>query len=303
MTAWGLNIVVLAIYVTPPWAVPIDIRVHRKHGPTLNDLAEAMVREGAAWLPDYQFALMADGAYAPLAKRRLSRTALYSRMRRNAALYTKPPARKKGQRGRPRKKGDRLPSPQQWADTLPKAHWQSAEVTIRGKHQTRLVSTHPVLWYEACPDQLVLMVLVRDPSGHEHDDFFFTTDLTATATAVAVLEHYGGRWTIEQTFRATKQQLRGETPQSWAHFGPEHIVTMAFLTYGLVWVWYLLMHGDQPAFVVRPWYRGKHTPSFMDALAAFRTQLWTARIYGEAGVDSVSPKITTEIIQILSEAG
>jgi len=196
VTAWGLNIVVLAVYVTPPsngepWAVPIDLRVHREHGPTLNDLAEAMVREVAAWVPDYQFALMADGAYAPLAKRHIPRTALYSRMRRSAALYTKPQARKKGQRGRPRKKGDRLPSPQHWADTLPKAQWQSAQVTIRGKHQTRLVSTHPVLWYESGPDQLVLRVLVRNPAGHEHDDFFVTTDLMATA--VTVLEHYGDR--------------------------------------------------------------------------------------------------------------
>jgi len=82
-----------------------------------------MVREVAEWFPDYRLTLMADGAYASLAKRNLPRTALYSRMRRNTALYTEAPARQPGQRGRPRKKG------------------------------TRLVSVQRVLWYEPCPDR------------------------------------------------------------------------------------------------------------------------------------------------------
>ncbi|MCL4521443.1 MAG: transposase [Firmicutes bacterium] len=312
VTAWGLNIVVLAVYVEPlwgrePWAIPINLRIHRKpkheNDPkvTLLDLAATMVREVAEWFPDYQFTLMADGAYASLAKRHLPRTALYSRMRRNAALYTEAPARQPGQRGRPRKKGTRLATPEHWAATLPTASWQSASVTIRGQQRTRLVSVHRVLWYETCPDQLVLMVLVRDPSGQQPDDFFFTTDLTATA--VAVLEHYGGRWTIEETFRAVKQQLRGETPQSWARFGPERTVMLAFLTYGLVWLWYQLTQGDHPTFEKQPWYQRKHLPSFLDALASLRTTIWTERILGEAASGAISSKITPEIIRILSEAG
>ncbi len=158
-----------------------------------------------------------------------------------------------------------------------------------------------IVWYETCPDQLVLLVLVRDPSGKQRDDFFFTTDLTATA--VAVLERYGGRWTIEETFRAVKQQLRGETPQSWARGGPEHTVTLAFLTYGLVWLWYLLTQGDQPTVTKQPWYARKEHPSFLDALATLRTTVWTDRILGETAPEAVSSKITPEILRILSEAG
>ncbi len=116
-------------------------------------------------------------------------------MRRNAALYTETLAR---QPGRPRKKGTRLATPQHWAAALPEASWQSASVAIRGKQHTRLVSVHRVLWYETCPDHLLLMVLVRDPSGQQPDDFFFTTDLTATA--VAVLEHYVGAGPLRKPF-------------------------------------------------------------------------------------------------------
>jgi len=301
VTAWGLNIVVLAVYVDSlwggePWALPINLRIHRKPAQetdpkvTLLDLAEDMVREVAEWFPEYRLILMADGAYAALAKRHLPRTALYSRMRRNAVLYEEAPARKPGQRGRPRKKGDRLPTA-----------WQSAQVTIRGKQQKRLVSVQRVLWFETCPDQLVLLVLVRDPAGRQPDDFFFTTDLTATA--VAVLERYGGRWTLAETFRAVKQQLRGETPQSWAQFEPERTVMLAFLTYGLVWLWYLLTQGDHPTVVKQPWYQGKHLPSFIDALASLRTALWTDRILEKTPSGAISSKMSPEIIQILSEAG
>jgi hypothetical protein len=37
-------------------------------------------------------------------------------------------------------------------------------------------------------------------------------------------------------------------------------------------IWYRLMLGDPPALVMHPWYREKYLPSFMDALAAFRTK-------------------------------
>ena len=306
VTAWGLNVVVLALHVTPPWggepwAVPINVRIHHKGEATLLDLAEAMIREVSEWLPQYRFALSADGAYAALARRHLPRTAVYSRMRRDAALYAAPPARKKGQRGRPRKRGERLPTPTQWADTLPQSSWKSATVAVRGKTQQRFVVSQTVLWYKTCPDALVLMVLVRDPAGREPDDFFFTTD--STATAVAVLEHYGGRWTIEETFRATKQQLHAETPQSWTAWGPERVVVSGFLTYGLVWFWYLLTQGAEPTMLQRPWYRTKRTPSFVDALAELRTHLWGVRIYSEAQRDPGPPKIDAEILRILAEAG
>ena len=52
--AWGLNLVVLGLRVTPPrggepLTLPINVRVHRKGGPTLIDLAEEMMREVAGF--------------------------------------------------------------------------------------------------------------------------------------------------------------------------------------------------------------------------------------------------------------
>jgi hypothetical protein len=97
----------------------------------------------------------------------------------------------------------------------------------------------------------------------------FTTDLMATA----VLERYGGRWTVEETFQAVKQSLRGEPPQSRAQFEPERTVLLPFLTYGLVWPWYLLTQGAHSKGVKQPGYQNKQLPSFTDSLASLRTAL------------------------------
>lgn len=114
---------------------------------------------------------------------------------------------------------------------------------------------------------------------------------------------YGGRWTIEETFHTTKQHLGGEDPQSWVEPAPERAVMGAFLTYGLVWVWYLLTQGDHPRMIARPWYPTKTTPSFLDAIAALRTVVWTDRIYDETGRRPLSSKMAAELIQVLAEAG
>lgn len=97
--ARGLNLVVITLTVHPPWggcpiAVPVNVRVHKKHDVTTTIAhADAMIREIAGWLPDRCFHLVADGAYATLAGAGLPRTQLTSRMRRDAALYQPAPHR------------------------------------------------------------------------------------------------------------------------------------------------------------------------------------------------------------------
>jgi len=90
----------------PPIALPVNspvnARLHKKNDATTTvDHAAKMIRELAGWLPDRDFHLCADGAYASLAGANLPRTHLTSRMRRDAALYEPAPPRT-GKRGRPR---------------------------------------------------------------------------------------------------------------------------------------------------------------------------------------------------------
>jgi len=261
--ALGLNLVVLTLRIRPPWggeplALPIGLRVYHKGGPTHLELAEQMIRQLAEWLPEHSFLVAGDGAWASLAGRSLPRTQITSRMRRDAALYELPPPRRPGQRGRPRKRGDRLPCPEEMARCCPQNDWQLTSVEYRSRTFSRLLLSLPLLWYTVCPDRAVLLVIVRDPAGKEPDDFFFTTDIEADPADVA--SQYAGRWSIEETFRNVKQVLRGEDPQSGKKHGPERAAALSLWLYSMIWLWYLSQHGSKPHWRTSPWYRAKAVP-------------------------------------------
>lgn len=306
--ALGLNLVVVTLRVTPPWgsmpvAVPVDARLHRKNDPisTIEHAAQ-MMRELASWLPDRQLHLCADGAYASLAGAELPRTHLTSRMRRDAALYQAAPPRT-GKRGRPRLKGQRLPTPPEIAAAARRRHWSKASIDVRGRTLERLVLTRDVLWYGVNPKQLVRLVIVRDPNGVEPDDFFITTDLTASGADTA--SRYAGRWSIEVCFRDTKQHLGGQNPQSWKRSGPERAACLSLWLHAITWCSYLAEHPAGQTWIPRPWYPRKSTPSFLDALAALRRTLWQERI--TAMSDTSTPgqdktKITDALLDTLTYA-
>ena len=302
--ALGLNVVVVTLRVTPAWGgeplgLPINGRLYRKDGPSHLELAATMVRQLATWLPAREFVLACDGAYAAVAGLALPRTHVILRMRRDAALYAPAPPRRRGQRGRPRKRGRRLPSPEQLARRAT-CGGVTTTVEVRGKAVDRLLWCRPVLWYHVCPQRLVLLVIVRDPRRNQPDDFFFTTDLTATAATVA--RDYANRWVIEDTMRATKQALGGEDPQTWKAEGPARAAALSFWIYSAVWLWYLKVYGTKPSWPIRPWYPQKCTPSFVDALAALRRTLWRERFFPNSSSAPLSTKITDGLIEILARA-
>jgi hypothetical protein len=303
--ALGLNLVVLALRIDPPWggeplALPIDVRLHRKGGPTLIELAVEMLKQVRELLPDRPLRLAADGAYATLAGKLPKDFHLTSRMRRDAALYDLPPRRKKGQRGRPRKKGRRLPTPAEIAART-QVGWQPVTVIERGKPVDRLVLSLIVLWYQVRGDHPVKLTLVRDPSGHQPDDFLFTTDLDAAPELVG--SEYAARWAIEDTNRAVKQSLGGEQPQCWRGAGPERAAALSCWLYSATWLWYIVTHGSRKTWSTSPWFLGKVTPSFADALCALRRALWRERVFAGSARRPLPAKKAEALLEILAAAG
>lgn len=257
-----------------------------------------MIEEVAGWLPDHRFLVGCDGANAPLAGRELPRTHVVSRIKRNAAIFELPPPRRPGQRGRPRKKGARLPCPEQLAVRTYDG-WRDVVVEMRGQAVRRLVWARPVLWYAVRP-QPVLLVVVADPDVRQPDDLFFTTDLSLVPEQVVSI--YAGRWSIEDTFRNTKQLLGGEDPQSWRGHGPERAAALSLWTYSTVWLWYVVCHGASAPWQPRPWRPAKRRPSFADAMAALRRALWAWRIFDGCDTRSQLAKFPDALIDALAEA-
>ncbi len=300
--AWGLNIVVLALCIPAPWggeplALPVLVRVHRKGELTTVQLAATMINQLAAWLPDRNFRLVVDGAYASLVGYDLPRAVVVTRLRRNAALHDlRPPPT--GRRGRPRTKGDRLPTPVQLAATA--TDWTPAEVSIRGQKVERLFWVRQLLWYEAAGSRPLQLVIVRDPQSHERDDFFLTTDISALPAEVA--SAYADRWSIEDTNRNGKQYLGAEDPQSWVGLGPERVASLACWLYAAIWHWFASSHADHQTWPDRPWYTTKRTPSFADALATLRREIWGSVISAPSALGPLPPEIAGLITTVLAEA-
>lgn len=306
--AWGLNVVVLTLRVSPPWGgeplgLPILMRLHHKGGPSLLELAEAMCQQLADWLPERTFRLHTDGFYAslagPLGQPKPVRFHLVSRMRRDAVLYQPMPQtrRAKPRRGRPRTKGRRLPSPVQMARRV--RAWRLVTTSERGQERQRLVYTRRVVWYRVLKTP-VLLVISRDPEGQERDDFFFTTDLSLTAEQV--IGGLAGRWSIEDTFKNTKQFVGGQEPQTWKDPGPERAVMLSLWLGSVVWLRFLRQPAATQKVTGPSWYPGKTRPSFADALAALRRHLWHQRINTLFGKTFGHHKNLTVLIDALSRA-
>jgi hypothetical protein len=241
------------------------------------ELLREMIGIVVGWAPDRVFYLAVDSAYAgrALLEERPANVHVVSRLRPDAALWAPAPKRRPGQPGRPRRRGARLPTPQQVA--LRCRHWQARPVTIYGRAVTTQVRTMRALWYTALREQPIQIVLVRDPTGKRRDEAFFCTD--PTADAPFILEAYARRWCLEVTFHDAKQFLGLADPQCQTPHAVQRTAPFAFVVYDLVLLWFAehTVAAPSPAWPVRPWYRHKTAPSFVDMLTALRGALGPVR--------------------------
>lgn len=178
--AWGLNVVLLVVIWSPPWdghpiALPINLRIHRKGGPTPVELVTTMIQEVATWLPQWRWTWVVDSGYTALAGSALPKGhVIQSRLRQNTVVYDLPPERRKGQRGRPPVHRKRLPPLAKIAAALPVVQWKTISVVIGGKSQERQVATLPVIWYPHHVARQILLVFVRDFADPDAVTVFFT---------------------------------------------------------------------------------------------------------------------------------
>jgi hypothetical protein len=238
--------------------------------PTKLELARELLGVVAGWAGERTIVLAADSAYAGRAvlEHRPANVEMVGPLRMDAALWARPGRREPGQRGRPRRRGRRLPSPKTMAAT--RRRWDALPLTLYGRAVSPRVFALTALWYGAFRDRPLRIIVVRDPGGHRRDQAFFCTDLAAGAAFV--LETYARRWTLEVTFHDTKQALGFEDAQQQVGRAVQRTAPVAALVYDLVLLWYAqqVRQGRASGWLVRPWYRSKAAPSFPDMLTAVR---------------------------------
>ena len=253
-------------------------KAHARHrSATKLDLLRQEVMLLASWAGQRTIYLVVDSAYAgrTLLENRPPNVQVISRLRWDAALYAQPSPRQPGQKGRPRRRVDRLPALQHLIAR--RRRWEAVPLLLYGRAVSPRVVTLDALWYGALRSQPVHIVVVRDPSRRRRDEAFFCTDLDRDAAFI--LATYSRRWTLEVTFHDSKQHLgfgqaQNQTPKAVARTAP-----FAGLVYSLVVLWAAahLQQGGTLDWIVRPWYHTKNAVAFPDLLTALRQELWMTR--------------------------
>jgi hypothetical protein len=268
------------------WALPVmtvlspSERYYQQRGRVPKPLLARslqMVKLLRRWWPQRELVVVGDNAFAALdfldGVRQAGVTCI-ARLRLDAALYE--PAPPYSGRGRPRKKGQRLPT---LAQVLrePTTVWTTVTLPwYDGQQRDMEICSHTAVWFHNGKAPLPIgWVLIRDPQGTYAPLALLCTD--PKQSALQVVGWFVQRWQLEVTFEETRRHLGMETQRQWSN---KAIARSTPLLLGL-FSWVTLVahtfYSSQPALAPRQaaWY-AKPLPTFSDALALVRQHLWSA---------------------------
>ena len=267
------------------WALPFltvlapSERYYQQQGKThkrLTDWARQMLLQIKRWLPNRSVIAVGDSSYAVLDLLNALReqVCVITRLRLDAALYQPAPPRRAGQRGRPRKKGNRLPTLQSYLhdEQLP---WRKIVVSQwYGKKQRvlEIVSATAVWYHSGKPVVPLRWVLVRDPEGKLEPMALLSTDQGLSAKDI--VSYFVRRWSVEVTFQETRAHLGVETQRQWSDLAIARTTPVLLALFSIVTLLAeQLQQQKKLRLATAAWYRKKH-PTFSDALASVRQHLW-----------------------------
>ncbi len=317
--SFGLNFVILAVWVPVGFvhsggiAVPVLFRLYRskKTCPPESyrkrtELAAELLTIARSWWPDRRLDVSVDNEYVcktVLAVRDEQMVVTGTLKFRYTLFYPDKP--EYCGMGRPPKWGSPMGKVSQIRDD-DTIDWRQVTVQMYGRQVTLLVKCIQARWRSCGADDVVTVLITRDPSGTYDDACFIRTE--ANASVQSILNPVCRRWSMEVMFRDCKQHLNVEQiengyvhrdepadmhrktrpgPQTPPHREPvasQRTTPLFMLGFGVV-VWWYLLHGDPQreikwTKILAPWWRHKTTISFGDMLQAFRRQmeqedLWT----------------------------
>jgi hypothetical protein len=253
-TASGNHWVVVGLAIQIPgtkriYCLPIHARLHLagKNQKSEATLAKEMLQDILAWFPDRKLVFIGDGAYS--AKNLLGeidpRVTYVGVMRADAAIYDlTPPKQPKSKRGRKPEKGRRLPSPKEAVKKADRNrsgkgpwNWHTVEATAYGVTRKLQVVSFQAVWPKVLHLVPILVVLIRDPEGKFKDKYLFTTDLNADLGWV--ISTFARRWSIEVTFKSSKQVMGIQSPQHWCQQSIEKLSPWVWLMQSVISLWYI----------------------------------------------------------------
>lgn len=255
-------------------------RAHKK----LTDWARQAILQVRRWLPSRKLVFVMDASFAAIdflwqTARLANPITLIARFRLDAALYEPAPERKPGQSGRPRKKGKRLPTLEQVLEDA-RTTWKKIVIPDwygQGRREVEIASSTAVWFHNGMPPLPIRWVLIRDPKGKFKSQALLCTALTTNPEQI--VKWFVMRWQLEVTFHEIREHLGVETQRQWSDWA---ILRTTPALLGLFSLITLLAntHAKQGKIPIRQaaWYV-KPLPTFSDALARVRQELWQHRYF------------------------
>lgn len=279
---WGHSWVVLGVVVELPfrpghyYCLPILFRLylskakaqkHRRVHRTRPELAVELLTILCKQRKNQRFHVAADSTYGGQSVLNCLpvNCDLTSRLLIDARLYDAPPQPKEGRRGRPRKRGDRLPTPAQMLE----ARCRRVSFDIYGRAETARIADCEAQVHKA-PGRPLRVVAVEPLTGGRKPQAFYST--CHEATPEQVIAWYASRWSLEVAFHDSKQHLGFQEPQGWSRRAVERTAPLAMLLYSLVVLWFTVDGHRRYQPLECPWYTSKTEPSFADMLGTLKRQ-------------------------------
>jgi hypothetical protein len=278
-------------------------RAHKK----LTDWARQTLLQARRWLPGRKLVVVMDGGFAAidflvLVAKLANPITLIARFRLDAALYAPAPERQPGQKGRPRKKGQRLPTLEQVLKD-DRTSWKKVVVPDwygEKQREVEITSATAVWFHNGMPPLPIRWVLIRDPLGKFKSQALLCTDLNEEPEQI--LKWFVMRWQLEVTFHEVRDHLGVETQRQWSDWA---ILRTTPALLGLFSLVTLLAntHAQNGKIPVRQaaWYC-KPLPTFSDALALVRQEVWQHRYFQLSQKHYDVHKMQPEVLNYLCNA-
>ena len=278
-------------------------RAHKK----LTDWARQVLLQARCWLPGRKLVVVMDASFAAIdflwqVAKLAHPIALIARFRLDAALYAPAPKPKPGKKGRPRKKGQRLPTLEQTLKDT-QTSWKKMLVPNwygEGRREVEIASASAVWYHSGMPPLPIRWVLIRDPQGKFKSQALLCTNLNEEPEQI--LKWFVMRWQLEVTFHEVRDHLGVETQRQWSDWAIARTTPALLGLFSLVTL-LANTHAQKGNIPIRQdaWYC-KPLPTFSDALALVRQEVWQHRYFQLSQKRYDIQKMQSDVLNFLCNA-
>lgn len=295
------------------WALPFltalapSERYAEQHGirhKSITDWGRQLAKQVWRWVAERRIILVADSTYATYDFLDSVRefVTVITQVRMDSALYAPAPPRVPGKPGRPRIKGERLPSLQQRLHD-PATPWQLIHLRAwYGRTRKAVeITSFTAVWYKGGkPPVTGRFVLVRDPDGKLEPRAFLCTD--SSLRPVRILSYFVRRWQMEVTFAEVRRHLGVETQRQWSRLAIERTTPVLLGLFSIVAILAQELHRTARLTPRQAAWYAKPALTFSDAIAAVRRQLWAQEFISSSASDPESATISSPLFHRWAQA-